>query len=157
MGRRPLDYAYLFRPVKSLDEIDDLAIVMLTSGVHIQIIDCVNDLSGNTLDVDLCQSSSGGPQTNEGVTIHAGGGDYLPVEQFRSALANQTYIGDYQQDNLGASVRVLSAQADDAAWGGARISRSGDISTEPGWRFAESSGRVGVYRNGHRGITEKTP
>lgn len=100
VGRRPLDYAAVFKPVKSLADVTDNSIVMMTNGMHIQAIDWVKARDGNkSITVDLCQSSSGGPQRNVSVTIHAGGGNYLPVEEFRSALASKTYDADWNRDN----------------------------------------------------------
>lgn len=89
---RPLDYVSRFKPVKSLDEVTDYSVVMLTSGLHIQMIDTVNERGSGFIKVDLCQSSSGGPQCNKGVTIRSGGGSYLPVEEFRSALNDQSRL-----------------------------------------------------------------
>ncbi len=86
VGRRPLDYTAVFQPVQSLDDIQDMSVVMLTNGMHIQIIDEVTDRSHGKITVDLCQSSSGGPQQNVGVTISAGGGKYLDVNRFRAEL-----------------------------------------------------------------------
>jgi hypothetical protein len=99
VGRRPLDYANEFVPVKTLDDITDLAIVMLTNGQHIQMIDTVKERAAGYIKVDLCQSSSGGPQINSGVTIHSGGGDYLPVEDFRQALSTKSYAKEHVADN----------------------------------------------------------
>lgn len=99
VGRRPLDYTALFAPVQSLDQIQDLAIVMLTNGLHIQMIDEVTERGNGFVKVDLCQSSSGGPQSNVGVTIRSGGGDYLPVEEFRQALASKQYADEHAKDN----------------------------------------------------------
>ena len=48
--------------------------------------DAFADAHNGFIKVDLCQSSSGGPQCNLGVTIRSGGGGYLPVEEFRRAL-----------------------------------------------------------------------
>jgi hypothetical protein len=97
--RRPLDYTAVFKPVKSLDEVTDYSAVMLTNGMHIQMIDTVNQRGNGFIQVDLCQSSSGGPQTNLGVTIRGGGGDYLPVEAFRQALATKSKADEYAADN----------------------------------------------------------
>jgi len=73
---------------------------MLTSGLHIQMVDVVQKERGNGfVNVDLCQSSSGGPQCNVGVTIRSGGGDYLPVEEFRAALSGKQYADDHARDN----------------------------------------------------------
>jgi hypothetical protein len=99
VGRRPLDFAASFKPVQSLDQIKDLAVVMLTSGSHIQIIDVVTERGKDSITVDLCQSSSGGPQCNVGVTIRGGGGDYLPVEKFRAAVASKEYAQEHADDN----------------------------------------------------------
>jgi hypothetical protein len=100
VGRRPLDYAGLFKPVKSLDEVGDNAVVMLTNGMHIQLIDEVKSRDGKkSIVVDLCQSTSGGPQRNVSLTIHSGGGSYLPVEEFRKTLNTKQYDADWQADN----------------------------------------------------------
>lgn len=100
VGRRPLDYASIFTPVKSLADVTDNAVVMMTNGMHIQLIDYVKSRDGNkTITVDICQSTSGGPQRNESVTIHAGGGNYLPVQEFRTALSTNQYADDWKADN----------------------------------------------------------
>lgn len=99
VGRRPLDYAAVFTPVKTLDQITDYSVVMLTNGLHVQMIDTVNERGNGWVEVDLCQSSKGGPQTNMGVRIRSGGGDYLPVEEFRAALASKQYASDHAADN----------------------------------------------------------
>jgi hypothetical protein len=99
VGRRPLDYTAVFKPVKSLDEVTDCSVVMLTNGMHVQIIDTVNERGNGYITVDLCQSTSGGPQCNLGVTIRSGGGDYLPVETFRQALASRQYSEQHAADN----------------------------------------------------------
>lgn len=98
-SRRPLDYCSVFHPVRSLAEVTDTSVVMLTNGQHIQMIDEVTDRNPGSITVDLCQSSSGGPQCNIGVTIRAGGGDYLPVEEFRHALSTNQYEAEWNADN----------------------------------------------------------
>jgi hypothetical protein len=97
--RRPLDYTAVFKPVRNLADITDYSMVMLTNGLHIQMIDTVNERGNGYIDVDLCQSSKGGPQNNFGVRIRSGGGDYLPVEEFRQALATKQYAQDHAADN----------------------------------------------------------
>jgi hypothetical protein len=99
VGRRPLDYTSAFVPVQSLDQIDNFGVVMLTNGMHIQIIDEVTQRGNGYVKVDLCQSTSGGPQCNIGVTIRSGGGEYLPVEEFRSALSSKKYAAEHEADN----------------------------------------------------------
>jgi hypothetical protein len=86
-GRVPLGFASVFKPVQSLDEIQHRSAVMLTNGMHVQMIDEVTDRSHGKITVDLCQSSTGGPQRNASVTINAGGGKFLDVPKFRAALA----------------------------------------------------------------------
>jgi len=100
VGRRPLDFAAQFKPVKSLAEVNDNSVIMMTSGLHIQVIDYVKSRDGNrSITVDLCQSTAGGPQTNVGVTIHSGGGNFLPVPQFRAALADPKEKEAWAADN----------------------------------------------------------
>lgn len=99
VGRRPLDYLSAFRPLKSIGEIDDLCILTVTSGEHIQIIDNVTERHDSYIICDICQSSSGGSQTNIGVCISAGGGNYLDVDRFRAALASRSLESDWQSDN----------------------------------------------------------
>ena len=100
VGRRPLDFAGLFKPVKSLDQVRPNSVVMLTNGLHIQMIDAVRPANGGLV-VDLCQSTKGGPQMNVGVSLtqpHSGG-SYLPVDEFRKANAGKTYQADWEADN----------------------------------------------------------
>lgn len=99
VGRRPLDYCAVFKPVRNLSEVTDYSAVMLTNGLHIQLIDSVNTRGSGYIDVDLCQSSKGGPQTNLGVRIRGGGGDYLPVDAFRQAVATKQYSQQHLADN----------------------------------------------------------
>jgi hypothetical protein len=91
---RPLDYSADFKPVKSLNDVTDYSVVMLTNGLHIQMIDTVNERGHDYIRVDLCQSTKGGPQRNRGVTIRSGpsGGDYLPVQEFRNALNDKAKL-----------------------------------------------------------------
>jgi hypothetical protein len=98
-GRRPLDYLNVFKPASNLDDIGPRSVVTLTNGMHIQMIDELTEFNANFIKVFLCQSSTGGPQCNAGVTLSAGGGDYLPVETFRAALAAKTYQSDFEADN----------------------------------------------------------
>jgi hypothetical protein len=107
---RPLDYANRFKPVKSIDEIDDRCIIMLTSGEHIQIIDEVILWTDTTVTLVLCQSSSGGPQTNVSVTLSAGGGSYLPVDDFRKALSGKTRTDDYNSDQADRAQKGLKSR-----------------------------------------------
>jgi hypothetical protein len=86
VGRRPLDYCTAFRPVKKLDDITDISVVMLTNGLHIQLLEKVTNRDVGSIQATLCQSTAGGIQVNYAVTIRAGGGNYLPVEAFRQAL-----------------------------------------------------------------------
>ena len=92
VGRRPLDYAAKFKPVGKLADVDVGSVVMLTNGMHIQIVDWIWQRSERQLVIDLCQASSleghddsKGPQCNQRVTLTAGGGDFLPIEKFRAA------------------------------------------------------------------------
>jgi hypothetical protein len=110
VGRRPLDYAAVFPPVKSLDDIKDCSVVMLTNGLHIQMIDSVNERKDGRIVVDLCQSTKGGPQTNFSVTIRSGGGDFLPVETFRAALASKQYADEQAADNKTRASQGLPAR-----------------------------------------------
>ena len=100
VGRRPLDFASVFKPVKSLDQVRPNSVVMLTNGLHIQMIDQVQEKDGKLL-INLCQSTKGGPQVNVGVTLSQpySGGSYLPVEEFRKANANKTYDDQWKEDN----------------------------------------------------------
>jgi hypothetical protein len=124
VGRRPLDYAAVFKPVKSLDEVADNSVVMLTNGMHIQVIDYVKSRNGDkSIMVDLCQSSSGGPQRNVSVTIHSGGGSFLPVEDFRKALATKQYDGDWKADNQDRQNKGLG-QRDYESYLRARLTQS---------------------------------
>lgn len=102
LGGRPLDFAGRFPPVQSLAAVDALSVLMLTNGMHIQIIDEVIERSDSKLVVDICQASSmkdhdesKGPQCNTRVSLTAGGGDFLPVEQFRAAKDGKTKWADY--------------------------------------------------------------
>ncbi len=107
-GRRPLDYLSFFKPVTKLDDIGPRSVVTLTNGMHIQMIDELTEFHANYIKVYLCQSSSGdeaGPQCNAGVTLSAGGGDYLPVEEFRAALAAKTYQSEFEADNAARKSR----------------------------------------------------
>ncbi len=110
VGRRPLDYTALFPPVQSLDQITDYAVVMLTNGLHIQMIDSVNERKNGSIVVDLCQSTKGGPQSNLGVTLKSGGGDYLPVETFRAALGSKQYAQEHADDNAARKSKGLAAR-----------------------------------------------
>ena len=110
IGRRPRDYTSAFPPVRSLDDVTDYSVVMLTNGMHIQMIDTVNERSDGRIVVDLCQSTKGGPQTNFGVTIRSGGGDFLPVEEFRAALASKQYEKDHAADNAARQSQGLKAR-----------------------------------------------
>ena len=101
VGRRPLDYASIFKPVRGLGEIKPYSAVMLTNGKHIQMIDSIDSVSKNSIKVTLCQSSSGGPQTNVGVTLTAGGGDYLHVEEYRRARDSKSRMAEYEQNKKG--------------------------------------------------------
>lgn len=97
-NRRPLDFAALFPPVKKLSDVSDMSMVMLTSGLHIQILEKVHETGDGFIKVTLCQSTAGGIQVNRGVVIHSGGGNYLPVEAFRSAMADPAYKQKYEAD-----------------------------------------------------------
>ncbi|MGE7469641.1 hypothetical protein ACQKLX_09375 [Bosea sp. NPDC003192] len=99
-GLLPIDYSSTFRPVKSLGAIQKYGVVMLTNGLHIQFINDVRHRNGYVL-LDLCQSSTGGPQLNTDVRLSqpSGGGNYLPVDDFRRALQKNTYAADHKADN----------------------------------------------------------
>jgi hypothetical protein len=89
---KPIDYTSHFKPVQALKDVTPYSAVMLTNGLHIQIIESILAKGNGYIDVRLCQSSAGkdednqGPQTNENVRIFSGGGDYLPVDKFRAEL-----------------------------------------------------------------------
>ena len=106
VGRRPLDYAAKFKPVGKLADIDVGSVLMLTSGMHIQIVDWIWQRSERQLVIDICQASSlkdhdesKGPQCNERVALTAGGGDYLPVDAFRAAKDNKTEWEAYAKED----------------------------------------------------------
>ncbi len=123
-GRRPLDYLSEFRPVQTIAGIKDLSIVALTSGEHIQIIEKVLRTTEHSVTIELCQSTSWpravafdaaharGPQCNRGLTVTdsaaSGGGDFLPVEQFRAAMRSPERRQEWQeaQQALPAAERV---------------------------------------------------
>ena len=160
VGRKPLDYAAVFKPVKRLDEITDNSVVMLTNGMHIQVIDYVKSRDGNkSITVDLCQSSSGGPQTNTSVTIHSGGGNFLPVEEFRKALATKQYDSDWNADNQDRQSKGLG-QRDYETYLRARMTRSNtQFGYAGGAIFADRQRvqsarrqRPGLYRCSGRGL-----
>jgi hypothetical protein len=112
-GRRPLDYMLEFRPVQTIAGIKDLSIVAKADGQHIQIIEKVLRVTEHSVTIDLCQSTSWpravafdetharGPQFNRGLTITdsaaSGGGDYLPVEQFRAAMQSPERQATYKE------------------------------------------------------------
>ena len=94
-GRRPLDYSAYFPFATSLADVHENSIVMLTNGMHIQIIDRITSRQANSVTVELCQSSTGGPQVNMGVTISAAGGSFLPVDDFRAKMDAARLHGTY--------------------------------------------------------------
>jgi hypothetical protein len=102
-GGVPLSYSSddRFPLVSSVADIGANSVVMLTNGMHIQIIDEVTSRKENQVTVDLCQSASGGPQTNSNVTISAGGGSYLPVDEFRGKMAAARARGEFESGFLG--------------------------------------------------------
>lgn len=84
----PADYRREFKPVKSLDEVRRLCLV-IWGNTHIGIIDNVveyNKARGELL-CDICQSSSGeakGPQTNRDVVLRMSPGDaYQGAQKFK--------------------------------------------------------------------------
>lgn len=82
----PGDYAREFKPISKLSEIVPLAVVMWNN-YHIAIIDDVYEFDEDnptSVTVDICQSSSGGPQLNEGVEIVLAPGDkYNGYQKFK--------------------------------------------------------------------------
>jgi hypothetical protein len=75
----PDNYAAEFKPISKLSQIVPLA-VMIWDNYHIAIIDSANSFSPNeenptSVTVDVCQSSSGGPQINKNVEIAISPGD----------------------------------------------------------------------------------
>ncbi|WP_426038178.1 hypothetical protein [Cypionkella sp. TWP1-2-1b2] len=110
VGRRPLDYAARFKPVGKLAQVDVGSVLMLTNGMHIQIVDWVWERSERKLVIDICQASSmeavgtttnndyKGPQCNARVTLMAGGGDYLPIEKFRAAKDSKSDWAAYAKE-----------------------------------------------------------
>ncbi|MCO5091098.1 hypothetical protein [Bosea sp. (in: a-proteobacteria)] len=100
-GRAPIDFASVFKPVRSLDQVRKYGAVMLTNGFHVQLINNVGEVKNGRLSIELCQSSSGGPQTNTGVTLtqpHSGG-SFLPIDDFRRAKASNQYQAEWEADN----------------------------------------------------------
>jgi hypothetical protein len=96
--RRPLDYTAIFPPVKKLDDVKDLSVVMLTNGLHIQLLEKVTYRDPGYIQATLCQSTAGGIQVNYAVTIRPGPGNYLPVEAFRAAMNNPDVKKEYEAD-----------------------------------------------------------
>ena len=109
-GRTPLAFAPEWSFVQTLKQVTDLSIIMLTNGLHIQIIDrIITEIDRKpeapppqSVTVDICQSShhkteekSRGPQCNRGVVITAGGGDYTPVETFRAQRTSKSEWDKY--------------------------------------------------------------
>lgn len=75
----PDNYAAEFKPISRLSQIVPLA-VMIWDNYHIGIIDSVNSFNPDeenptSVTVDVCQSSSGGPQINKNVEIAISPGD----------------------------------------------------------------------------------
>lgn len=67
--------------VTSLAQVDDRCVLLwLTTSVnHIAIIDRVTARNGDSLTIDLCQSSRGGPQVNVGATLRAASTPYFSL------------------------------------------------------------------------------
>ena len=138
-GRRPLDYSAQFRLVTNLDGVHANSVVLLTNGMHIQIIDRITARHPNSVTVDLCQSTSGGPQTNHGVTISVAAGNYLPVDEFRArmnaARTQGTYLADFESTWNGAGDkrnayesylrRTMTVRGQNFGWHGGEIFQLG--------------------------------
>jgi hypothetical protein len=83
---------------------------MLATGLHIQIINTVRERKNDRVVVGLCQGSKAGPQVNLKVTLKAGGGNYLPVEEFRAALGSKKYAQEHAESNVARTARGEKAQ-----------------------------------------------
>jgi hypothetical protein len=100
----PSQYTQEFRPIASLGEIQPLAVLMWAND-HVAIIDAVKERRGDPaapsmVVVDICQSSSGGPQLNRDVEIVlAQGQSYQSHQLFRFRnrdrlpVSSPAYIG----------------------------------------------------------------
>jgi hypothetical protein len=90
-GYTPESFFYSFHPVQTLDQIQALCVVVITSFSHVQIIDRVVERRRDRVIVDLCQSTSSpeavGPQCNRGVSITLSSGDYADVDEGRRMMA----------------------------------------------------------------------
>jgi hypothetical protein len=81
----PRNYLDLFLPVRGIADVDDLCVAVFSKGDHIVIIDSVDEVHTDDVPkgqapyawVTICQSSSGGPQTNERVKLTEASGEYI--------------------------------------------------------------------------------
>ena len=92
----PMDYSNGFPFVQSLTEIKPLSVVIHCSGTHIQIINSIDQISNDRLAITICQSSSGGPQINKGVTLRRGTGPVIDVVKFRAEKGQRTSQAAYE-------------------------------------------------------------
>lgn len=77
----PRNYLDRFFPIDSIWKIDSCAVLVWVKGVHIAVIDSVVQINGNAKPphaiVNICQSSSGGPQINSRVKLQPASGEYI--------------------------------------------------------------------------------
>jgi hypothetical protein len=69
-GHEIANWDRLFKAnIKKAEDVRKCQIILWSNFSHIGIVDWIHGIDGNQVTVDICQSSSGGPQCNERVTL----------------------------------------------------------------------------------------
>jgi len=85
----PRHYMDRFFPIQQITHMEDLCVIVWVNGTHIAIIDKVRSVNTNRTPsavVDICQSSSGGPQLNTRVQLEQTSGEYLDFGEYGKAV-----------------------------------------------------------------------
>ena len=90
----PRHYLDRFLPIKSISDVEDLCILVWVKGTHIAIIDSVKEVHDKYVVVDICQSSSGGPQMNTSVRLTLTAAEFIDFGAYGKAVDGKNVTED---------------------------------------------------------------
>lgn len=98
-GMYPRHYLDRFFPVQKIGDIDDGCIVVWINGSHIAVIDTKVKIEGGVATVNLCMSTSGGPQTSKGATLtHIASSTFLDFGSYGKEVDGKTVTEDERKE-----------------------------------------------------------
>jgi hypothetical protein len=121
-GMYPRQYLSFFSPIRDIGDMEPVSVLVWINGSHIAVIDAIQYIadwaSPQYAVVDICQSSSGGPQLNKGVRLQITSSTWLDFGAYGRAVDGKTLSEDQLKEQR---QKYTSEQASSRGYAGGEM------------------------------------